>query len=107
MNIRSTNKISHLLIAFRNTTPSDFVRRPRSLKEVKHWKAIEFRNFLLYTGPIMFSDISKRDIYLHILTLHVAITILIRPNLCQNEWINFAEALLNHFVKSFKKLYGK
>lgn len=54
-------------------------------------------------------DILRKDMYHHFLTLHVAITILIRPNLCQDEFINFAEALLNNFVVSFEStvLYGK
>lgn len=53
LNTRSINKISHMLIIFRNTTPNDFVRRPRSINEVKHWKATEFRNFLLYTYKVL------------------------------------------------------
>lgn len=103
---RSINKISHLLILLKNTTPNDFVRKPRSLKDVKQWKAVEFRNFLLYTGPIILRHILKQDIYLHFLTLHIAITILIRSNL-NEELINFAESLLHHFVTSFEILYGK
>lgn len=107
LNTRSINKISHMLILFRNTTPNNFVRRPRSIKDVKQWKTIEFRNFLLYTGPIVLRYILKEDIYIYFLTLHAAITILIRPNLCQKELINFAEALIDHFVASFEILYGK
>lgn len=74
---------------------------------VNQWKAVEFRNFLLYTGPIVLKYVLKQDIYIHFLTLHTAVTILIRQNLCQTELINFAEALLDHFVKSFEILYGK
>jgi len=95
-----------MLIEFRNTTPNDFVRQPRSTKDIKHWKAVEFRNFLLYTGPIVLRYVLKRDIYIHFLTLHVAITILIRQNIYQKELINFAKALY-HFVNSFEILYGK
>jgi len=65
LNIRSVNKISHLLILLKNTTPNDFVRKPRSLKDVKQWKAVEFRNFLLYTGPIVLRHVLKQGIYLH------------------------------------------
>ncbi|XP_032686443.1 uncharacterized protein LOC116851274 [Odontomachus brunneus] len=39
LNTRSKNKISHLLILLRNTTPADFARKPRSLKDVMQWKA--------------------------------------------------------------------
>ncbi|KYN01125.1 hypothetical protein ALC62_08080 [Cyphomyrmex costatus] len=107
LSVRTINRISHLLILLRNTTPNDFARRPRSMKDVKQWKAVEFRNFLLYTGPpIVLRHVLKQDIYLHFLSFHVAITILIRPNL-HEEAINYAEALLNQFVMSFEILYGK
>lgn len=71
LNLRSINKISHLLMLLRNSTPSEFVRRPRSINDVKLWKAVEFRNFLLYTGPIVLRYILKKDIYYHFITLHV------------------------------------
>lgn len=51
LNIRLSNinkeKISKRLIRLRNNIPSDFARRPRSLKYIKHWKAIEYGQFLL------------------------------------------------------------
>lgn len=107
LNLRSINKISHLLMLLRNSTPSEFVRRPRSINDVKLWKAVEFRNFLLYTDPIVLRYILKKDIYYHFITLHVAITILTRPNLCHQNFINYAEALLENFVKFFEILYGR
>lgn len=48
LSARSINKISHLLILLRNTTPIDFVRRPRSIRDVKQWKAIEFISEIFY-----------------------------------------------------------
>jgi len=44
-------------MSLKYTTPNDFVRRPRSIRDVKQWKAVEFRNFLLYTGPVVLRDI--------------------------------------------------
>jgi len=104
---RLIKKISYLLIMLRNTTPNDFVRKPRCIQDVKQWKAVEFRNFLLYTGPIVLKYSLKKDLYHHFLLLHVATTILIRPDLCKTEFINYAEALLKTFVLLFEILYGK
>jgi len=55
LNRKAINKISHLLLLNRSSTPKEFVRKPRSITDVKHWKAVEFRNFLLYTGPVVLS----------------------------------------------------
>lgn len=96
LNRRSINKISHLLILFRSNTPSDFVRKPRSIQDVRLWKVVEFRNFLLYTGPIVLKYSLSKDMYHHFLTLHVAITILVHPNLCKTEFVDYAEALLEN-----------
>lgn len=104
---RLINQISHLLTSLKSSTPKDFVRKPRSLRDVKLWKAVEFRNFLLYTGLVVLKHVLKKDIYNHFITLHMAVTILVSPSLCQDRLVNYAEALLNNFVKSFEILYGK
>ncbi|XP_077256486.1 uncharacterized protein LOC143894215 [Temnothorax americanus] len=107
LNSRAKNKISHLLLLIRSSTPKEFVRKPRSTNDIKHWKAVEFRTFLLYTGPVVLRNILRNDIYNHFLTLHIAMTILTCPNLCQGYFLDFAEALLENFVRSFQILYGR
>lgn len=104
---RSIKRISYLLILLRSNTPRDFVRKPRCIQEVKQWKAVEFRNFLLYTGPIVLRYSLPENLYHHFLMLHVAITIFVRPDLYKAEFINYAEALFRHFVLLFEILYGK
>ena len=46
------NQISGALTSLRSCIPREFARKPRSLDDVYMWKAIEFRLFLLYTGPV-------------------------------------------------------
>lgn len=104
---RSIKRISYLLILLRSNTPSDFVRKPRSIQDFKQWKAVEFRNFLLYTGPIVLKYSLTKNLYNHVLMLHVATTILVRPHLYKTEFINYLEALLKNVVLSFEILYGK
>lgn len=42
------------------------------------------------------------------MTLHVAVSILISPTLIVNKNnVDYAEKLLQHFVESFEKIYGK
>ena len=56
--------------------PSEFSRQPRSLKDLDRWKATEFRQFLLYTGPIVLQDIISDNAYEHFLALSMTLTIL-------------------------------
>lgn len=108
INTQAKENISQALCNFRSAVPKEFSRRSRSLNEVAYWKATEFRQFLLYTGPIALKRVLNRDVYTHFLTLHVAVSILISPTLIVNKNnVDYAEKLLQHFVESFEKIYGK
>lgn len=50
-------KISDLLLSLKNYVPIEFVRKTRSLDEVKRWKATELRFFLLYSGPLVLHNL--------------------------------------------------
>lgn len=98
------HKISTLLISQSRNIPCEFSRKPRSLVEVKRWKATEFRQFLLYTGPFILKFVLSNNHYRNFLSLFVAIFIL--TSLKNPENIAVAEILLKYFVKTFKTLYG-
>lgn len=85
--------------------PCEFNRKPRSLIVAKMWKATEFRQFLLYTGPVVLKSVLNYDRYMNFLTLHVAITILSSSKYIQ--MIDYADSLLQYFVKTFIILYGE
>lgn len=98
------NTMSNTLISFSKFVPVEFARGPRSLKESKRWKATEFRQFILYTGPIVLKNILDDTKYKHFLSLHVAIIILLSDN--YKIYIDYADKLLNHFVSCVKLIYG-
>ena len=50
---KTIDTISSNLIALRGFIAKEFARKPRSLCETDGWKATEFRQFLLYTGPVV------------------------------------------------------
>lgn len=94
---------SRLIDEVESYIPIDFVRKPRSLKFIKLWKATEFRQILLYTGPVVLRSL-RRDIYNHFLTLHVAVRIMSDAK-C-HELLDYAQELVEHFILSFGLIYG-
>lgn len=103
---QQVENLSKRLLWMRPFVPSDFNRKPRHLNELARWKATEFRQFILYTGPIVMRDFLQIDVYKHFMCLHTAIFILCDTQLV-NCYKDYAEELLSYFVKSFSTLYGK
>lgn len=99
------NLISNRLIAIAEFFPREFARKPRSLHEIARWKATEFRQFLLYTGPVVLKGVLDDDLYNHFMMLHVAIKILVNKDFCIKDNLQ-AKTLLVSFVKNCKNLYG-
>ena len=101
------NQISSRLVLLKGAMPSEFARQPRSLLEVDRWKATEFRQFLLYTGPIVLRGIVSNEIYEHFLSLSVAVSLLLETN-CErrNAYLDYARKLLEFFVKNCQHMYG-
>lgn len=97
--------VSDRLITYRPFMPRQFARKPRALSEVKMWKATEFRTLLLYTGPVALKGLLSHKLYQNFMCLSVAITICLRPTICQ-QYSDYCEQLLSFFVQQFAKLYG-
>lgn len=106
---RIINTLSCSLVSLAKYIPSEFNRKPRSLIELKRWKATEYRQFLLYSGPVVLNackDLNNgSEIYHHFLSLSIAMTILLSPNLCL-KYQQYAQDLLVNFVRMTRELYG-
>jgi hypothetical protein len=102
---RAVKSISANLLRLKTSIPEEFARKPRDLKELDRWKGTEFRQLLLYTGPLVLHSELPADKYKDFMTLHSAVSILASEKYCQvfNEYAN---SLLHHFVKTFSALYG-
>jgi len=57
--------LSEKLLKISKSVPVEFARKPRSLNEVDRWKASEFCQFLLYTGPVLLKDVLHTAVYQH------------------------------------------
>ena len=101
------DQISSRLLLLNGAMPSEFARQPRALDEVDRWKATEFRQFLLYTGPIVLRNIVSKELYKHFLALSVAISIMLDTSKeRRNAYLDYAEQLLAFFVTNCKHIYG-
>src|SRR5207237_2127454 len=102
---RTIDQISCKLQSFKPYIPAEFNRKTRSLKELDHWKATEFRTFLLYVSPLALADILDKKKYKHFMLLHAAVYILSSDLTAFPDWNPFAASLLDTFVSSIKTLY--
>lgn len=90
--------------ALRPYIPCEFARKARGLDELDRWKAVEFRLFLFYTGPLLNLTLAD-DLYQNYLLLHAALSILVNRQLCIHA--DYAGELLKHFVAGCANLYGE
>lgn len=101
-NIRHLNLKLKLLGRF---VPKEFQRKKFDFDEFSHWKATQFRFFLLYCGVLVFRKMLPKQMYQHFLLLVVACRILCNPELCV-EYTNYAKQLLVKFFELLQHFYG-
>ena len=73
-------EISNRLICLNRYMPSEFARQPRSLQDLDRWKATEFRQFLIYLGPVVLKGVVSEQVYKHFLLLSISIGIMLTSN---------------------------
>ncbi|KAK9977083.1 hypothetical protein ABG768_018904 [Culter alburnus] len=99
------NTLTERLVNAQRSVPMEFARKPRALREIDRWKATEFRQFLLYTGPVMLKDLLTTEVYKNFLLLFVGIFILCNNSLME-DYCDYANDILVLFVNHFGQLYG-
>ena len=75
--------ISAYRIYIRTYIPRDFLRNTRGMKKLPSWKATELRLDLLYLCVVAYGPFLTTEKYKHLLLLHVAIKILVDPEMCK------------------------
>ena len=75
---RIQGQISEKLCSFKVFFSRSFSRKPRSLFEVRRYKATEFRVFLLYSGVCSLNGLIDESLYLSFMLLHCAMEYFIR-----------------------------
>jgi len=106
MSLKQKQIVSTRLESYRPYISRNFSRKCRGLNELKHWKATEFRLFLLYVGPVALRKVLSKEKYENFLLFHTAIYILSQDLSMFPEWLNYAEGLITSFVSQIKRLYS-
>jgi hypothetical protein len=99
-------QVSERLTNLRTSVPLEFARKPRTVYDVDRWKATEFRQFLLYTGPVVLKGILTEAMYQHFMLLSFSIYCCLNSDLC-HHYSEFVRALLLKFVNLAGDIYGK
>jgi hypothetical protein len=97
---------SEKLISLKHFIPAEFARKPRSLSQIKSFKATEYRQILLYTGIVVLDNIVSTPMYKAFTKLHCAIFILLGPTAHDPAWNDFAKRLLSEFVVKCSQIFG-
>lgn len=105
LNKEQIMKMSLRIMQIAPQLPNEFSRKPRELIHLPRYKATEFRQFILYTLPVITKDILLPKFYDHFMLFHSAIRILCTPNICI-DYNHVAASLLTKFVRDFSKLYN-
>lgn len=99
-------EIEEKVLKIHHYISSDFSRKPRTFKELKRWKATEFKLFITYTFPVLFHNALHKEHYNLLLLLHCAVFILSDSNLIEKH-INEAESFLKKFVVQSPEHFGE
>ena len=83
----------------------EFQRKCRELDVLSLWKATEFRQFLLYLGPVVLRNIVHPEVYRNFMDLFIAIYVLSHP-LFHIRYNHFALSVLHVFVQDMELIYG-
>lgn len=92
------------LLSLKSNIPREFSRKPRSFFDLDRWKAVEFRQFLLDTGPIILKGVLPEHHYNHFLKLSIAVRTLLHTTYCLSNNM-CARELITDFVNEIPDLY--
>ena len=85
--------------------PSRISRKPRDVESMKHWKASEWRNWILYYAIPCLEDIIRPCDLKHLSLLSRATFILNKDSIDAGQ-LQEAELLLKQYVKNFEEIFG-
>lgn len=86
--------------------PYDITRTPRSLQNIKFWKASVFRAFALYYFPLL-EGILPEPYFSHFPNFSCAFSILLQESVLTTQCVKDVGVLLDDFVQKVEYYYGE
>lgn len=97
-------EIDRRIEKFRKTEPTEFQRRLRSFVDnIGIMKGTEFRQYLLYVGPLLLTGIAEEEQFYNLLKLHIASTIFTHKRFA--KYYEEADTLMRMFIEEFAAIY--
>ncbi|PAA76785.1 hypothetical protein BOX15_Mlig005569g2, partial [Macrostomum lignano] len=103
LSLEQVKRINSEISYLRCYVPREFSRKPRLLHDLKHYKASEFRNYLLYWGPVLLQKELQAPYYEHFLLLHFATYVYSSPKL--RHLFPAARACIQRFLFDIRRLF--
>lgn len=85
--------------------PIEFQRKCRSLKYINHFKATEFRAWLLYIGPAILKNLISNERFIHFCYLHHGFRLMLSFDQNFEEKLNIAQQCINQFLIDWPEMY--
>ena len=98
-------QLNHDIKCFSKSLPNEFVRKLRCLSEFRHYKASEFRTFLVYFSPIFMKKYLPKEYFDHLMLLYVSVISLLSPD--AKSFVNVAKSCLSLFIGKMEVLFGR
>lgn len=105
-NLSSTdhNEIKRRIEQFKKTEPVEFQHNLRSfIESLGSMKGSEFRQYLLFVGPLLLKGIVDEEVFSNFLKLHIASTIFTHKRFA--SYYTEADQLMRMFIEEFAAVY--
>ncbi|CAL8076189.1 unnamed protein product [Calicophoron daubneyi] len=101
----SKNIVHHRIMQYRGCLKPYFTKVCRTWNLYRQWHAVEFRQFLLYLGPVVLRDAISTEYYDNFMHLSIGIYLLSHPAFYKT-YNGFSHSCLIKFIESAYDVYG-
>lgn len=101
---RDIEQINYMLRQLNGQKPKEIHRAVRGLKDMKFWKATEFRAFLLYFGIVVLKNYLPAEEYSHFILLNCAVRVCYTN--AYKPYVEIAKKWFDKYIQDYINIYG-